>query len=221
MTAVYAVCVEPLKDEKLFSAAYRAASAERRKKADLFRFEKDKRLSLGAALLLDSGLKKAGYSDADIVYGEQGKPYIKNGNLFFGISHSEEYALCVFSDCEVGCDIEKMKPADIKIAKRFFAPCEYENIASRETEKERTDLFYEYWTLKESFMKATGLGMKLALNGFEIVRGDKISVNQSVDGREYSFMLFDEIDGYKCALCRAGEPETCRLEMIDIAGLLR
>lgn len=221
MTAVYAVCVEPLKDEKLFSAAYRAASAERRKKADSFRFEKDKRLSLGASLLLDFGLKKAGYSGAGIIYGEQGKPYLKNGELFFGISHSEDYALCAFSDCEVGCDIEKMKPADIKIAKRFFTAAEYEDIASRETERERTELFYEYWTLKESFMKATGLGMKLALNGFEIVRKEKISVVQSVDGREYSFMMSDKIGGYKCALCRAGEPENCPFEIIDIAGLLR
>lgn len=43
---------------------------------------------------------------------------------------------------------------------------------AEENEEKRTEMFYRYWVLKESFMKATGKGMALPLDQF-CIRLDK------------------------------------------------
>ncbi|MDR1017194.1 MAG: 4'-phosphopantetheinyl transferase superfamily protein, partial [Lachnospiraceae bacterium] len=45
---------------------------------------------------------------------------------------------------------------------------EFELLESLPTRKERKALFYRFWTLKESFMKATREGMALSTKSFEI-----------------------------------------------------
>lgn len=69
-------------------------------------------------------------------------------------------------------------------------------------------------------MKVTGLGMKLPLDAFEIVRGAEITVRQSVDTRQYSFAEFDELSGYRCALCTAGDCRGAVLHKVDLAEIL-
>lgn len=219
---LYAASVAPLADRELYAAAYAAVSPARREKTDRFRFEKDRRLSLGAELLLRHALRSEGLSEVPILfdYGAQGKPHFKDGNVFFNLSHSEEYVVCALAPYEVGCDVEQITPIDLNIARRFFFRSEYDDIAAQATEAARNDLFFRYWTLKESFMKVTGLGMKLPLDVFEIVRSAEIAVRQSVDTRQYSFAEFDELSGYKCALCTAGDCRGAALHIVDLEKIL-
>ena len=52
-------------------------------------------------------------------------------------------------------------------------------------------------------MKATGLGLRLPLNAFQIrIAADGISVTQNVDARHYAFCSFST-DAYEYALCSA------------------
>ena len=215
---LYAASVAPLADAEHYAAAYAAVSPARREKTDRFRFEKDKRLCLGAELLLRHALRAGGVGEVPMVFdhGAQGKPYFKDSGVYFNISHSEEYVVCALAPCEVGCDVEQITPVDLKIARRFFFRSEYDDVASQETAEARSDLFFRYWTLKESFMKVTGLGMKLPLDAFEIVRGSEITVRQSVDEREYSFAEFDGLPGYHCALCAAGDCRGAALHAVDL-----
>ena len=219
---LYAASVAPLADAERYAAAYAAASPARREKIDRFRFEKDKRLSLGAELLLRHALRAQGFGEVPMTfdYGTQGKPYFKDGSVFFNLSHSEEYVVCALAPYEVGCDVEKITPIDLNIARRFFFRSEYADIAAQETAEARNDLFFRYWTLKESFMKTTGLGMKLPLDAFEIVRTAGITVRQSVDTRQYSFAEFDDLFSYRCALCAVGDCRSAVLHTVDFAELL-
>ena len=219
---LYAAAVASLTDAERYAAAYAAASPARREKTDRFRFEKDKRLSLGAELLLRHALHCKGLGEMSMTfdYGAQGKPRLQSGGVFFSLSHSEEYVLCALAPFEVGCDVEKITPIDLNIARRFFFRSEYADIAAQETAEAQSELFFRYWTLKESFMKATGLGMKLPLDAFEIVRGTEISVRQSVDKRQYSFAEFDDISGYRCALCAVGDCRGAVLHTVDFAEVL-
>ena len=219
---LYAASVAPLTDAELYAAAYAAVSLARREKADRFRFEKDKRLSLGAELLLRHALcaERLGEVPMAFTYGAQGKPHFKDGGVFFNLSHSGEYVLCALAPCEVGCDVEQIAPIDLNIARRFFFRSEYADIAAQMAENARNELFFRYWALKESFMKVTGLGMKLPLDAFEIVRGAEISVRQSVDERQYSFAEFGDISGYRCALCAAGDCHGAVLHTVDFAEVL-
>ena len=219
---LYAASVVPLADGERYAAAYAAVSPARREKNDRFRFERDRRLSLGAELLLRHALRAEGLGEVPMTfdYGTQGKPYLKDGGVFFTLSHSGEYVVCALAPYEVGCDVERITPIDLNIAHRFFFRSEYDDIAAQETAEARNELFFRYWTLKESFMKATGLGIKLPLDAFEIVRASEITVRQSVDTRQYSFAEFDDLFGYRCALCAAGDCRGAVLHTVDFAELL-
>ena len=156
----------------LFDELYGKVSADRRKKIDALRFDKDRRLSLGAELILHETLHRYGYDPAreiKIMRGENGKPYLAGeGGIYFNLSHSGEYVMCAVSDRDIGCDIQKFTDTDYRIAERFFISREYDDIAGRETQEQRRDMFYRYWTIKESFLKATGKGISVPLDSFEM-----------------------------------------------------
>ena len=61
-------------------------------------------------------LKEVGYTDADLIYDEFGKPHLKNGK-FISINHSYTCtAIIVSDDLHVGIDIEKQREKILKIA---------------------------------------------------------------------------------------------------------
>jgi 4'-phosphopantetheinyl transferase len=63
-------------------------------------------------------LEIAGYSDGDVYYNSNGKPFLEDGN-HLSISHSYEYAALIVSDKPVGIDIEKNREKIVKIASKF------------------------------------------------------------------------------------------------------
>lgn len=215
--SVYYADVEPLKNEERFRLALEKVSGERREKTLRFRHDKDKRLSLGAELLLHQALGKSGLSDPDISYeyGENGKPYLmgKSG-LCFNLSHAGEYVMCAVSDCEVGCDIEDTTDHAMKIARRYYAKDEYARIEALSDENEKNDLFLRYWTLKESFIKCVGQGLLLPLNEFVLDTGPDgtVRITQHVDDRQYHFTEFIPAEGYRAAVCCARDTKPdCRI----------
>ena len=219
---IYAACTAPLEDERLFDAAYSAASPARREKVDRLRFKKDKRLSLGAELLLRRALADAGIGSfpPEFILGPHGKPEIAGQNVKFNLSHSGEWAVCAVSRHEVGCDIEHVKPRSLKTAKRFFTAGEYALITAQKTEEKRTEMFYRCWTLKESFVKATGVGLSLPLGSFEILPGEKSSAELPYGGKTYSFREYTDIPGYCCALCAEGEIGEVPMHAVNIKQLI-
>lgn len=218
---IYAADASVLQEERLFAAAYNLASDRRKQKTDRYCFLKDRCSSLGAELLLRKALGDLGVYEFSFSYGEAGKPYLAGQNgLYFNLSHSGNYILCAVSDHEIGCDIEIIRDTDLHIAKRFFHRNEYEIIASQTTDRAKSELFFRYWTLKESFLKATGLGMQLPLDQFEILLKDEISVIQNVDSRRYSFREYNNIDSCQCAVCTADAPFHADLTMINLEECL-
>ncbi|MBR4532652.1 4'-phosphopantetheinyl transferase superfamily protein [bacterium] len=224
-TLVYIANTESLKENGLYNAAFDAVSAERKDKVLRYRFLKDRVLSLGAELLLRKALRECGIEIPEIRYGFEtdGKPFIKGLEDFnFNISHSEDLVMVAVSENETGCDIEKITETDLDIAKKFFFREEYENIAALPASEERNELFFRYWTLKESFMKATGLGMRLPLDSFQILIGNdgKTGVRQSVDTKNYNFTEIHAFPGYKCAVCTAGNAAETDVKIVDFRKIL-
>ncbi len=217
-TYVYIGDASPLYDDCLFSKAYNSVSEKRKQSVQRFIMKKDKCLSLTAELLLRYGLKKSGFDESlisKIKTNEYGKPYFdKTDNLYFNLSHSESLALCVISGRESGCDIEKVKQADLKLAQRFFTKDEYEYLLNANPENQN-NLFFRLWTLKESFIKAVGKGLTIPLNSFSVL-SPKITYLEN----EYYFKEFDEIDGYKISLCQRGEFNKAELNFVNIKEFL-
>lgn len=102
--------------------------------------------------------------------GDHGKPYIAKPStrLFFNLSHTTEWVACAIASFPViGIDIERCgrDVAVLRLAKRFFSRQEYRDLQnfSGEAQKNR---FFDYWTLKESYIKARGEGISLGLDKF-------------------------------------------------------
>ena len=64
----------------------------------------------------------------------------------------------------------------------------------------RNQAFYKIWTLKESFVKATGKGLSVPFYDFEITVGENISISQTLTDKKYYFKVF-EIDGLIVSVC--------------------
>ena len=212
--------VGPLKDSILYAKAYGKVSPGRREKTDLFVFDKDRRLSLGVELLLMVALEDIGENteDLDIIYGSNGKPFLRGSDICFNLSHSGEHVMCSVYEQDTGCDVEMIAPIDLNIARNYFHGSEYDRICRCEGE-EMFKTFYRLWTLKESFMKATGMGFRLGLGEFRITLGEDITVEQNVDSRDYRFKEYTMDDGYCYSVCSVNgkfEPQMRKVELDNL-----
>jgi 4'-phosphopantetheinyl transferase len=104
-------------------------------------------------------------------YSDRGKPQLAQDTaLQFNLSHSQEYALFGFTlNYLIGVDIEYQRamPDALKIAQRFFSAREYKMLEEVPLEQQ-PKLFFQLWTAKESYLKATGTGLSASLNSVEI-----------------------------------------------------
>jgi 4'-phosphopantetheinyl transferase len=100
-----------------------------------------------------------------------GKPVVANGapesNLQFNLSHTEGLVACVVArDREVGIDVENVgRSVNLDVARRFFAPAEVAFLEQL-PDDQRQASFFLFWTLKEAYVKARGLGLSLPLEQF-------------------------------------------------------
>ena len=101
-----------------------------------------------------------------------GRPEIKENScdlpLKFNLSHTEGLIVCAVSlGSEIGVDIENRsrREVNLRIADRYFAPNEVVELRSL-PESQQMDRFFDYWTLKESYIKACGKGLAIPLNQF-------------------------------------------------------
>lgn len=219
MCVIYLMPTAPLEDGELFWDRYHRLSLTRQKKIDRFIFPKDKRLSLAAGLAFQAGLADYGLREQQLIIAEHqnGKPYLpQHPKLFFNIAHSEQLAICAFSHREIGADVEKMAPIDLEVAGRFFDNSEYQTIIATDCPEE---VFFDYWVLKESYMKATGLGFTLPLDAFRIAREDALSTDQLRVYQDniqmpYGFYLTTVLENYKLAVCTKGEPLEMELRFL-------
>jgi 4'-phosphopantetheinyl transferase len=134
--------------------------------------------------------------------------------LRFSISHTHSLiVLAVTRGRALGVDVENVcaRDASLDIAERFFSPSEVATLAGAPA-KEQRDRFFEYWTLKESYIKARGMGLSLPLDKFSFRYPDARSVEIVIDpeladhpGR-WQFWQFRPRPEYLVAMCaeRAG-----------------
>jgi 4'-phosphopantetheinyl transferase len=104
---------------------------------------------------------------------ENGKPVLSNARqpVEFNISHTKSLIVAAIMPANpghtVGVDVEAVRPdrSILEVATRYFAADEVEELNSL-PETMRLARFYEYWTLKESYIKASGKGLSVPLMDF-------------------------------------------------------
>lgn len=208
-------------DEFVYIKALDSISSYRRQKIERLKNDNDKNRSLAATIALNAALKEYGLEERTMEYelGKQGKPYFRNHpEIHFSISHSGDYAICSIGSHEIGNDIEHVRSGREKVAQRFFSKEELDWIydaESSDTSKrsdisaERDDKIFRIWTMKESFLKVTGLGMSLPLNEFSILisKNDDIKIRQNINDKTYYIKeyimpdVLNEGEDYKISVC--------------------
>ena len=113
-----------------------------------------------------------------------GKPHIHHlqckNNLYFNLSHTNGLTVLAIAGMKaIGIDVENVAARDpencLKIADRFFTPLEIEDITRIRPEKQ-LDRFFDFWTLKEAYMKAVGKGLSIGLNRFQFVLDSNLPI---------------------------------------------
>jgi len=140
-------------------------------RAQRFRFPQDQHryrlvrtvLRLLLAETLDCDPQTIGFD-----YSAKGKPTLLQPNipLYFNVSHSGNYGLIGIADDQlIGVDLEFMQPKAhlLSLAQRFFSPSESLWLNAQPAADQITN-FYQLWTAKEAFLKATGLGISAGLD---------------------------------------------------------
>ena len=92
-------------------------------------------------------------------------------DLRFNLSHTNGLVACAVTvGRELGIDVEHIgRPLNFDVPERFFSQQEVEDLRSLPKIDQRT-VFFDYWTLKEAYIKARGLGLALPLRHFTFVR---------------------------------------------------
>lgn len=111
-----------------------------------------------------------------------GRPEIASpaltSNLRFNLSHTKGLVACAVTlNDDLGLDVENTdRRLNLKIADHYFSPFEAEQLRTLDASQQR-ERFFRLWTLKESYIKARGLGLALPLDGFSFrFDGDSPSV---------------------------------------------
>lgn len=193
-------------DRQLFERWYSLMPEYRKEKIDSLKFNSSKRLSLGAGTLIYKFKP-----EAKVLFTEKGKPYFKDyPDIHFNLSHSGTMAMLCISDLTVGCDLEEISRAPLNIASRYFSEKENKFLNSIEDPEERNRNFYKIWTLKESYIKATGSGLSEDFSCFSAIPSDSgIIFEQKESENLFSFKQFDCIPEYCCSCCVINSPESC------------
>ncbi len=229
MIKTYFMDCRQLQQEGNYQKAYSFVSPYRRQKIDLLKHQKDKDRSLAAALALHRALLDYDLEERSMEYdaGQNGKPYLRYyPKLHFSLSHSGDYAICSFGNQEIGNDIEKIKSGRIRVAQRFFAEAEKEWLAKASTEEEKDRRMFRLWTMKESFLKVTGLGMSLALDDFlfTISEEESIQIEQQITDKQYYMKEYvlptAERNDYCISVCSEENDFSGSLEGIRAAEIL-
>lgn len=151
-------------------------SAGEREREARFHFEPDRhrfRVTRALARRVLAGYLGIDPRACEFSVNEHGRPYLSNraadeSPLCFNLSHTRDLiVLAVSRGREIGVDVERIqsKRRAKDLAERFFANFESERVANA-TGEERDDLFHQFWTLKEAYIKARGLGLSIPLGKF-------------------------------------------------------
>jgi 4'-phosphopantetheinyl transferase len=162
---------------------------------------------------------------------EFGKPRIAdNRDAFeFNMSHSGGVALYAFAHgCAIGVDIERFRiiPDAGALVSHYFSPLERAEF-DRQGTGVRMQAFWNGWTRKEAYIKATGRGLSMPLDEFTVTLrpgGPAIlipPVNKDVAQAQWQLHHLDPAPAYIGALVYSGPPRCVEVfEVADAETLL-
>lgn len=147
-------------------------------------------------------LKCFNYSDQDLYYNTDGKPFLKDGK-HISISHSFVYAAIVISKVTVGVDIEKCRDKITRLASKFI---DYEEHFLNENLNSEIERLTAIWTTKEALYKfygKAGLSLKseCMVLPFSIESTSGVSWILDKDQKVKCYWTRSKIEDYFLTMC--------------------
>lgn len=159
----------------LFARWSELLSPEERARVEACHFERTRTEQLVARALVRTTLSR--YADVDprdwtFRANTWGRPEIDRPEgappLRFNLAHTDGLVVCAVALArDVGVDVEdtaRERPT-LEIAADFFAPREVLALRTLPPSEQR-ERFFDYWTLKEAYIKARGMGLAIPLDQF-------------------------------------------------------
>lgn len=163
---------EPTEQEWLLAS--RCIPLEDKQRVHKFVFKADAKASMAGCLMIRKLAHLATgepYNKINIVR-ENGRPCVKSASIHidFNISHQGHYTVLageVDNNVIVGADVMSLQRRTGHNLAEFFrlmnktcSSDEWDTILSSSSDEKRSAMFFRYWSLKESFTKATGQGVR-------------------------------------------------------------
>lgn len=178
---------ELLGNDALLSRYSTLLNAEEKVKQQRYKFAKDRHDALITRAFIRDLLSY--YADVDpqdwqFDKGEKDKPEVINAPLplRFNISHTKNLIVCAVTlTDDIGCDVENTSRSNdvLAIAERYFSKEETTELFALPVEQQR-NRFFDYWTLKESYIKAWGLGLAIPLADFSFAISDTVQMTNDM-----------------------------------------
>lgn len=208
---------DEIDDPVLLADLRQLMTHEERLQEDRFRFADDrKRFRITRALVRTTLSSYAAVAPEDWVFvtNHHGCPRVaplhrEAAGISFNLSHTRGLiALAVTRHAAIGVDVEHVttRTVSLGIARRFFAANEVGDLAAVAPAAQQ-HRFFEYWTMKESYIKARGMGLSLPLDKFSFRFPDDHSVRLEMaeelgdDPARWNFFQYRPTSNHLLALC--------------------
>lgn len=170
---------------------------EEKQRIGRFVFKKDFKSSLIGRLMMRKFVANSTnipYNEVNIKRDEKGKPFVENCNVTFNVSHQGDFTVFAgdFNDGILGIDVMKLEYKGGKSLKEFFrimtrqfSQYEWSEIFNAGNEKQQLAMFCRHWCLKESYVKATGVGITINLQEISFkINTKQLNTDNIVDDTE-------------------------------------
>lgn len=185
------VFLDEIRDARLLDQYRRLLTEEERHQERRFFFAKDQHRYLVTRALLRTTLSRyapIAPEQWSFYRNAYGRPEIANDDcraneISFNVSHTLGLImLAVTGKCLLGVDTENVRTRQVSpdLATHFFSRAEATALQRLPVELQH-ERFFQYWTLKESYIKARGMGLSIPL--------DQFSFHFSADGPRPSEVL--------------------------------
>ena len=167
-------------DEPRLNECLRLLALDEAARARRYVFEQHRRQSIVAWGMLRKLLwKYTAVAPQSLVFGRNahGKPHLvepADSPIQFNMSHTHGMILyAVTRGCPIGVDVEdtQRRGGGMELARRFFAEAEVAALEALPPPAQH-NAFFRFWTLKEAYIKARGLGLSIPLRSFAFSLGD-------------------------------------------------
>jgi len=226
---VWLCAPEDFGDEAYLARCEALLDPSERARASRFRFDRHRhRFLVSHALIRTSLSRYAAVRAGSWRFREvgRGRPEIASPEasaaLRFNLSHTDRLAACgVAQTSDVGVDVEAglRVTRHLAVAEKFFSKREAAELRGL-PESLQVDRFLDYWTLKEAYIKARGLGLGLPLDGFTFILGEgppRLEFERDLEdvAESWQFHLASPTPGHRLAVALRAEQLVVAARFVD------